>query len=62
MSGVLSGSEIYFDYTVIIEEGFSHGICTKTVDANAEPVILPSFLAAQGGRAGLRSRPSYSLL
>jgi hypothetical protein len=37
---LLSQTELYFDYTVIIEEGLSYGIYTKTVDSNAEPIIL----------------------
>ena len=37
---LLSQTELYFDYTVIIEEGLSYGIYTKTVDPDAEPIIL----------------------
>ena len=40
MCDLLSQTELYFDYTVIIEEGLSYGIYTKTVDPNAEPIIL----------------------
>jgi hypothetical protein len=37
---LLSQTEPYFDYTVIIEEGLSYGIYTKTVDPDTEPIIL----------------------
>ena len=37
---LLSQTEPYFDYTVIIEEGLSYGIYTKTVDPSADPIIL----------------------
>ena len=40
MCDLLSQTELYYDYTVIIEEGLSYGIYTKTVDPNAEPIIL----------------------
>jgi len=40
MCDLLSQTELYFDYAVIIEEGLSYGIYTKTVDANAEPIII----------------------
>ena len=40
MCDLLSQTELYFDYTVIVEEGLSYGIYTKTVDPNAEPIIL----------------------
>jgi len=40
MCDLLSQTELYYDYTVIIEEGLSYGIYTKTVDAKAEPIIL----------------------
>ena len=40
MCDLLSQTELYFDYTVLIEEGLSYGIYTKTVDPNAEPIIL----------------------
>lgn len=37
---LLSQTECYYDYTVLIEEGLSYGIYTKTVDPEAEPIIL----------------------
>jgi hypothetical protein len=37
---LLSQTEAYYDYTVIIEEGLSYGIYTKTVDPSSEPIIL----------------------
>ena len=37
---LLTQTEAYYDYTVIIEEGLSYGIYTKTVEPNAEPIIL----------------------
>lgn len=37
---LLAQTEGYFDYTVLIEEGLSYGVYTKTVDPNAEPIIL----------------------
>ncbi|MEI6715758.1 MAG: TraC family protein [Verrucomicrobiota bacterium] len=37
---LLSQTEAYYDYTVIIEEGLSYGIYTKTVDPGSEPIIL----------------------
>lgn len=40
MCDLLSQTELYFDYTVLIEEGLSYGIYTKTVDPDAEPIIL----------------------
>jgi hypothetical protein len=40
MCDLLSQTELYFDYTVLIEEGLSYGIYTKTVDPSAEPIIL----------------------
>jgi hypothetical protein len=40
MCDLLSQTELYFDYTVIIEEGLSYGIYTKTVDPSADPIIL----------------------
>jgi type IV secretion system protein TrbE len=37
---LLSQTEGYFAYTVIIEEGLSYGIYTQTVDPNAKPIIV----------------------
>lgn len=37
---LLSQTEGYFVYTVIIEEGLSYGIYTQTVDPNAKPIIV----------------------
>jgi hypothetical protein len=37
---LLTQTEGYFDYTVIIEEGLSYGIYTQTVDPNAKPIII----------------------
>ncbi len=37
---LLSQTEPYYDYTVIIEEGLSYGIYTKTVEPGAEPILL----------------------
>lgn len=37
---LLSQTECYFAYTVIIEEGLSYGIYTQTVDPDAKPIII----------------------
>ena len=37
---LLSQTEAYYDYTVIIEEGLSYGIYTQTVEPKAQPIIL----------------------
>jgi len=37
---LLSQTEGYFAYTVIIEEGLSYGIYTQTVDPSAKPIII----------------------
>jgi hypothetical protein len=37
---LLSQTEGYFDYTVIIEEGLSYGIYTQTVEPDAQPIII----------------------
>src|SRR6266536_1262278 len=37
---LLTQTEGYFTYTVIIEEGLSYGIYTQTVDENARPIII----------------------
>ena len=37
---LLSQTEGYFDYTVIIEEGLSYGLYTQTVEPNARPIII----------------------
>ncbi len=37
---LLSQTEAYFDYTVIIEEGLSYGIYTQTVEPEARPIII----------------------
>ena len=37
---LLSQTEMYYDYTVLIEEGLSYGIYTQTVAPGAEPIIL----------------------
>lgn len=40
MCDLLSQTELYFDYTVLIEEGLSYGIYTQTVEPGAQPIIL----------------------
>jgi hypothetical protein len=40
MCDLLSQTESYFAYTVIIEEGLSYGIYTQTVDPSAKPIII----------------------
>jgi len=40
MCDLLSQTELYYDYTVLIEEGLSYGIYTRTVEPGAEPIIL----------------------
>ena len=42
---LLSQTEGYFDYTVIIEEGLSYGLYTQTVEPDARSIII---LPAQG--------------
>lgn len=37
---LLSQTEAYFAYTVIIEEGLSYGIYTQTVEPDAKPIII----------------------
>jgi len=37
---LLSQTEIYFAYTVIIEEGLSYGIYTQTVEPEAKPIVI----------------------
>ena len=37
---LLSQTEGYFDYTVIIEEGLSYGLYTQTVEPDARPIII----------------------
>ena len=37
---LLTQTELYFDYTVLIEEGLSYGIYTQTVSPEAQPIIL----------------------
>jgi hypothetical protein len=37
---LLSQTENYFAYTVIIEEGLSYGIYTQTVEPNAKPIVI----------------------
>src|SRR5260221_9102627 len=37
---LVSQTEGYFAYTVIIEEGLSYGIYSQTVDPNAKPIIV----------------------
>ena len=37
---ILTQTELYFDYTVIVDEGCSYNIYTKTVDPTAEPIIV----------------------
>lgn len=37
---MMTQSECYFDYTVIVEEGLSYGIYTQTVSPNARPIII----------------------
>ena len=40
MCDLLSQTELYYDYTVLIEEGLSYGIYTRTVEPKARPIIL----------------------
>lgn len=40
MCDLLSQTEAYFAYTVIIEEGLSYGIYTQTVEPAAKPIII----------------------
>ena len=37
---LLSQTESYFAYTVIIEEGLSYGIYTQTVEPDAKPIMI----------------------
>jgi type IV secretion system protein TrbE len=37
---LLSQTELYFSYTVIIEEGLSYGIYTQTVEPSAKPIVI----------------------
>jgi hypothetical protein len=37
---LLSQTESYFSYTVIIEEGLSYGIYTQTVETDAKPIVI----------------------
>src|SRR5205814_9714733 len=37
---LLSQTEMYFAYTVIIEEGLSYGIYTQTVEPEAKPIVI----------------------
>ncbi len=37
---ILTQTELYFAYTVIVDEGCSYNIYTRTVDAAAEPIIV----------------------
>lgn len=40
MCDLLTQTEPYYDYTVLIEEGLSYGIYTQTVEPGAQPIIL----------------------
>ncbi|MCB1096659.1 MAG: hypothetical protein KDN22_13865, partial [Verrucomicrobiae bacterium] len=40
MIDLLTQTEPYYDYTVIVEEGLSYGIYTQTVEDNAKPIII----------------------
>lgn len=40
MCDLLTQTELYYDYTVLIEEGLSYGIYTQTVDPSAQPIII----------------------
>ena len=40
MCDLLSQTELYYDYTVLIEEGLSYGIYTQTIDPGARPIII----------------------
>jgi hypothetical protein len=40
MCDLLTQTEPYYHYTVIVEEGLSYGIYTQTVDPEAKPIIL----------------------
>jgi hypothetical protein len=37
---LLSQTEAFYDYTVIIEEGLPYEISTRTVEPNARPIII----------------------
>ena len=40
MIDLLTQTDPYYDYTVIVEEGLSYGIYTQTVADEAEPIII----------------------
>ena len=40
MIDLLTQTEPYYDYTVIVEEGLSYGNYTQTVEENAKPIII----------------------
>ena len=40
MIDLLTQTEPYYDYTVIVEEGLSYGIYTQTVEPDAKPIII----------------------
>ncbi|MGE9268102.1 MAG: TraC family protein [Verrucomicrobiales bacterium] len=40
VTDLLTQTELYYDYTVLIEEGLSYGIYTQTVSPESQPIIL----------------------
>ena len=40
MIDLLTQTDPYYDYTVIVEEGLSYGIYSQTVEDNAKPIII----------------------
>ncbi len=40
MIDLLTQTEPYYDYTVIVEEGLSYGIYTQTMEEDAKPIII----------------------
>ncbi len=40
MIDLLTQTDPYYDYTVIVEEGLSYGIYSQTVEENAKPIII----------------------
>ena len=40
MIDLLTQTEPYYDYTVIVEEGLSYGVYTQTVADGAKPIII----------------------
>jgi hypothetical protein len=44
---LLSQTENYYAYTVIIEEGLSYGIYTQTVEPEAKPIVIAAMTAGE---------------